>query len=207
MPKKPRNRKPELESTSQLFYVEPRFRGSSPDVAKLRGVTELTPETPGARLGMALHYYRPEAYATRHDRDHACGPTAHEDIRYFPARRKTLVGAGNLWDSVSCGYTIDHPRFEEIFSPLFDEALRSLIGDVIRAPRHSKGEIAAQVLTIARVRYTIAAIVKGEWLSFDVSGFSLFEQVERDLVERTIEFLNGRLILCLSPSLLNAKRH
>jgi len=207
MTKTPRATKTELNSISPIFYAEPRFRASSPDFAKLRGVTELTLETPGARLGMALDYYRPEAYANRHERDHACGPTAHEDVQYFPLSRKTLISAGNMLDRISCGYTIDHPHFEKIFNPIFDETLRCVIGDTFRAPARGTGEIATQVLTIARVRYTISAIAKGEWLSFDVRGLSLFEQVDRNLVERTIEFINGRLILHLSPSLLDAKHN
>ena len=164
----------------------------------------MTQETPGARLGMVLDYYRPELYATKHERDLACGPTAHKDVRYFPLSRSS---AASMLDRVSCGYTIDHPRFEKIFNPIFDETLRRLIGDTIRAPTRNTGEIATQILTIARVRYTISAVAKGEWLSFDVKGFSLFEQVERDLVERTIEFINGRLILYLSPSLKDARHN
>lgn len=207
MAKKPQTTTPALNSTSPVFYAEPRFRSSSPDFAKLRGATELTFATPGARLALALDYYRIEAYASQKERDLACGPTGHDDVRYFPIRRNMLNSAGSLVDSISCGYTIDHPNFEKIFDPIFDKTLRCLIGDVIRAPTSDTGEIAARGLTIARVRYNISAIAKGEWLSFDVIGFSLFEPVERQLVERTIDFLNGRLILHLSPSLLHARRN
>jgi hypothetical protein len=162
---------------------------------------------PGARLALALGYYRIEAYATRNERDLACGPTAHGDVRYFPISQSALISAGNTVDSISCGHTIDCPHFEKIFNPIFDETLKCLMRDAARAPKCQTGKLATTALTIARTCYTITAIAKGQWLSFDIKGLSLFERVDRNLLTRTIEFLNGRLILHLSPSLLNATRN
>jgi hypothetical protein len=45
----------------------------------------------------------------------------------------------------------------------------------------------------------------GDWLNFDVKGLSLFERIDAGLMESTIKYLEHRLILKLSPALLNAK--
>jgi hypothetical protein len=88
----------EIEMTlPDFFYTEPRCRTSSPDFGKLKRATEVTPDTPGARLWLALCYYRVEAYATKKDRDAACGPTAYEDVQYFSASGKILAAAISRW--------------------------------------------------------------------------------------------------------------
>lgn len=118
-----------------LFYTQPQFRAASPDAAKLKNVTEWTLDTPGIGLALALDYYRFEAFATRKDRDAACGPTAHEDVRYVPATADDLYCEEIITDHIACGHTVDHPRFDEVVSPLFDAALRRLMRDVVDRPK------------------------------------------------------------------------
>jgi hypothetical protein len=40
------------------FFAQPCFRAASPHLAKLKGATELTLETPGVGLALAMDYYR-----------------------------------------------------------------------------------------------------------------------------------------------------
>jgi hypothetical protein len=189
-------------SLPEAFYAEPRFRRSSPDFDKLKGVTDLTLDTPGIGLALATDYYRVEAFARRLDRDEACGPTAHPDVRYFPITRKVLILRHASPYDIACGCSIDHPAFEAVLGPLFDRMLPHLLEN---AAEVRKGNAATATLTIARVRYTISATWKGDWLNFAVDAFSAFEQVGADVMDRTVRHLNDRLALQLSPRRVGAK--
>lgn len=140
-----------------LYYTQPTFRAASPDLAKLRGQTEWTLQTPGIELRLALDYYRFEAYATKHERDARCGPTAHQDVRYAPATTKDLSSNDVTIDMIACGHDIDHPMFDAVISPLFDAAFRRLIGDLIEVPKGTQGMLASTEILIARTRYSIKA--------------------------------------------------
>jgi hypothetical protein len=187
------------------FFAQPRFRAASPDLAKLKGATELTLETPGVGLALAMDYYRIEVFKTEVDRDLACGPTAHEDVRYFSIGREELLGAGNEIESVGCGHTLDHPDFEQVFEPIFESALRYLVGEMIETGRPKSGPVATAVISIARARYTITVVAAEDWFNFSVAGICLFEQIEPDLLERTSRYLEEQLILRMSPPTRNAK--
>lgn len=182
-------------SLPKAFYAEPRFRSSSPDFEKLKKATDLTLETPGVGLALAMDYYRVEAFSHRIDRDKACGPTAHPDVRYFPVTREALILKCTSLDEIACGCTVDQPNFEAVLDPLFERMLARLLDD---AARTRKGT-ASTILTIARARYTISARWKGDWLNFDVEAFSAFEQIDADMMDRAIRHLNDRLALHLSP--------
>lgn len=188
-----------------FFYTQPQFRATSPDVAKLRNVTEWTLDTPGASFALALDYYRFEAFATKKDRDAACGPTAHVDVRYVAATNNDLYREQIVIDDVACGHALDHPNFEEVVSPLFDAAMKRLIGDVVKRPNNAKGTIASAELLIARTRYSIAAEMIGEWIKFPVTALTLFEESTRDVTDRTIDWLNNRIMLTASPSLFETQ--
>lgn len=182
-------------SLPEAFYAEPKFRRSSPDFEKLKGVTDLTLDTPGIGLALAFDYYRVETYAHRLDRDNACGPTAHPDVRYFPVTREVLMLRRASLDDIACGCPVDHPDFDVVLGPLFDRMLERLVDDAAKA---GKGTASA-TLTIARARYTVSTTWKGDWLNFDVDAFSAFEQVGADVMDRTVRHLNDRLGLRLSP--------
>lgn len=188
-----------------FFYTEPRCRTSSPDFGKLKGATEVTLDTPGARLWLALCYYRVEAYATRKDRDTACGPTAYEDVQYFSASGKTLSGCNITLDDIACGHSVDDPHFDTIFTPIFDAAVKRLIRDAVTAPKGHAGTIASTTISIARVQYEILADQAGDWIKFSVEGRAVFEEVDDDLMERTAAYMEKRLMLQMSPSLISAK--
>jgi hypothetical protein len=178
-----------------LFYAEPQFHSSSPALAKLETAREWTLDTPGIEFALAFDYYRVEAFATKEDRDAACGPTEHEDVRYVPSTVQSLRRSEIKLDEIACGYRVDHPRFEEVVSPLFDAALRRLIEDLTKAPRDRTGVVASVVLPIARARYTISAESTGDWIRFPVEAIAAFEKVDQDLMDQTVEWLNNRLIL------------
>ena len=156
-------------------------------------------------MALAIDYYQTEAFSTKVERDEACGPTGHADIRYFPINRSALLRAGDTIDTIACGHDIDHPRFEQIFAPLFTAALRRQAEDVSQAGSKSKGVIATTAVSIARVRYTISVIGTGDWLNFDVSSLSGFEDAEPAIMDRTMEYLDHRLRLELSPTLIRAR--
>lgn len=189
-------------SLPEGFYAEPRFRRSSPDLEKLKSVANLTLDTPGIGLALAIDYYRVEVFAHRLDRDKACGPTAHPDVRYFPITREALILRRASLDDIACGCSVDHPDFEAVLDPLFDRILARLLED---AARVRKVKAATATLTIARARYTISATWKVDWLNFTVDAFSAFEQVGGDIMDRTVRHLNDRLALQLSPGRVGAK--
>lgn len=189
----------------KAFYAEPRFRKSSPDIAKLKAATELTLETPGIALVLALDYYRVEMFATVEDRDLACGPTAHEDVKYFPTTREALNHAGISLHDISCGHAVDHPQFGEVLTPIFDAAAKRLIKDLVQSGAGRDGIVASTMIPIARARYTISVTSAGDWLNFDVEALSAFEQPEEDVMDRTVKYLEGRLALQISPALRDAK--
>jgi hypothetical protein len=178
-----------------FHYAEPKFRASSPDFAKLKEAPEWTLDTPG--IGLALDYYCVEAFATEKDRDAACGPTAHDDVRYVPASR--LSHGDIILDEVACGYAVDHPRFDEIVTPIFDAALKRLIGHLMEAPKDQTGIVASIVIPIARTRYTISAEREGDWIKFPVKGLAVFEKVDQGLMDRTVDWLHNRRMLKGTP--------
>jgi hypothetical protein len=187
------------------FFAQPCFRASSPDFQKLKGATELTLETPGVRLALAIDYYRIEAFKTEADRDRACGSTAHEDVRYFPIGREEMIGARSEIESISCGHPLDHADFEQVFAPIFDAALRYLVGEMIQTPCPKNGPVATTVMSIARARYTITVVAAKDWFNFSVEGLCMFEQIDPELLERTSRYLEEQLILHLSPPARSAK--
>jgi hypothetical protein len=187
------------------FYAEPRFRASSLDIPKLKKATKISRNTPGASLALAFDYCRTEAFATKSERDRACGPTAHDEVRYFPISRSALIRAGNTLDTIACDHGLDHPGFGQIFAPIFTAALHRQLEEVMRATDKMNGVIATTVLSIARVRYTIYVIRGNDWLNFYISGLSVFEEIEQGVMDRTIKYLEERLILELSPSLKNRR--
>jgi hypothetical protein len=188
-----------------LFYTQPTFRAASPDLAKLRGQTEWTPQTPGIGLRLALDYYRFEAFATKHERDARCGPTAHQDVRYAPATTKDLKSNDITIDRIACGHDIDHPMFDVVVSPLFDAAFRRLIGEVVDSPKDTEGMIAESEIIIARTRYSIKAKSADGWIKLPVSAMAVFEKANRDVMDRTIAWLENRIELTASPSLLDPR--
>jgi hypothetical protein len=193
------------QSNPDLFYTQPTFRADSPDFAAAQGQTEWTLETPGINLRLALDYYRFEAFATKHERDARCGPTAHQDVRYAPATTKDLRSNDITIDRIACGHDIGHPMFDAVVSPLFDAAFRRLIGEVVGSPKDTEGMIAESEIIIARARYSIKTESAGGWIKFPVSAMAVFEMANRDVMDRTIAWLGNRIELTASPSLFDPK--
>jgi hypothetical protein len=108
-------------------------------------------------------------------------------------------------DDISCGYTVDHPHFDEIITPLFERALKRLIRDVIEGSKERAGTIASTAISIARTRYTIDAENADDWIKFPVKAITVFEKSDQRLMDRTVEWLHNRLILMASPSLFEAE--
>ena len=187
-----------------LFYTQPRFRADSPDIAKLKGQPDWTLETPGIGLALALDYYRFEAFATEHERDARCGPTAHQDVRYSPATTKDLRRNEITIDRIACGHDIDHPEFENVVSPLFDAAMRRLVQELMENRGKTEEELASTDIIIARARYSIKAKSDGEWIKFPISAMAVFEKGNQDVMDRTITWLENRLELTASPLLFDA---
>ncbi|MHC2624004.1 hypothetical protein ACVIW2_006036 [Bradyrhizobium huanghuaihaiense] len=190
-----------------LFYTQPTFRADSPDLDRLktRAQSDWTLDTPGIGLALALDYYRCEAFATRHERDARCGPTGHRDVRYQPATAKDLKHNRVSLEMIACGYDIDHPRFDEVVTPLFDAAFRRLIGDLVEAPKSAEGMLASAEIMIARVRYSLKAEAAGGWIKFPVSAMAVFEKGNRDVMDRTVAWLENRIQLTASPSLFDPR--
>jgi hypothetical protein len=186
------------------FYAEPRVRSSSPDVEHLENLQgrKLTLDTPGAHLKGGLEYYWTEAFATQFERDLACGPTGHEDIEYFPIAYSALSQRVDTIHAIACGHALGHPRFEEIFAPIFEAALDRLVKEISRPTQKYDGVIATAELSIARVRYTISVSADEDWLDFGVTALSVFEEIEESTIERTLSYLKERLLLDWSSSLI-----
>lgn len=79
-------------------------------------------------------------------------------------------------DDIACDHSVDHPRFNEVVSPLFDAALKRLIRDVVARPKNATGEIASTEIFIARTRYSIAAEAVDDWIKFPVTALAVFEK-------------------------------
>jgi hypothetical protein len=190
-----------------FVYAEPQLRTSSLDAVapKLKAATKRTLDTPGIDLVLALDYYRVEAFATARDRDAACGLTAHRDVRYVPAERRTLNRGGLALDDIACGYTVDHPRFEEIAVPLVDNALKRLVEALMNAAENHTGVIASATVSIARVEYTISAERTGDWIKFPIGARALFETTNSGIIDKTIDWLHHHVMLKASPSLVDAR--
>jgi hypothetical protein len=151
-----------------------------------------------------MDYYRVEAFANEEDRDAACGPTEHHDVRYFPVDRNALLGNGTKLTDIGCGYSLDHPAFEETLTPIFDCAVREVVSEASRVLEKSgviSGTIATWPITIARARYKLSMVKAGEWLNFDVEAMSVFEKVDNNTMDRTIAYLQERLVDQASPML------
>lgn len=192
------------------FYAEPRFRASSPDferLKKLKKKTNLTLNTPGAYLALALDYYRVEAFATKADRNRACGPTAHEDVQYFPVNRDVLLRYDTHVEMISCGHRVGDLRFEEVFAPIFAAVVHQLRQEIVHGRRRKANVLARAEISIARACYAISIIRADQWLTFDIDGLSLFENIEQTTMDRTIAFLNERLALELYPARSHVTAH
>ena len=187
-----------------FYYAEPQFRSAAPDVKQPKAKADRMPGTPETGIALAQDYYRVEAFASRGDRDAACGPAAHPDVRYVAANRRDIARRHVVIEDIACGYTVDHPRFDEVVSVIFDAALKRLFAGLLQSPKDEIGILAAVVMTIARTRYTIAADCVGDWTNFPIKGFAVFETVDQELMNRTIEWLHNRLILSASPLLIGA---
>lgn len=190
-----------------FFYAEPQFRASSLDVVapKLKTATKWTFDTPGIDLLLALDYYRIEAFATARDRDAACGQTAHKDVRYAPVIRRNLDRGGLSLDEIACGYTVDHPRFDEIAIAIVDSALKRLVRDLMNVAENQTGVVASATVSIARVDYTILAERTGDWIKFPIGARTVFEEADRGIIDRTIDWLYHHVMLKASPSLVDAQ--
>lgn len=189
---------------SKLYLAQPLFRKKSPDFEHLASLpAKFTLDTPGASLALALNYYTIEAYASKMDRDAACGMTAHPDIKYVPIDRNHVEEAGEI----GCGYAIDHPDIEKVLNPIFSRAVERLIGNMIAARRNAKGPIAMEALSIGRTRYTIEAIADRDSIRFEVDGLAVFEKRSRTTIDATCAFLEERLHLHLSPTPPKRKAH
>ncbi|MDN4987096.1 hypothetical protein QY049_28435 [Bradyrhizobium sp. WYCCWR 13022] len=108
-------------------------------------------------------------------------------------------------EMIACGHDVDHPRFDELVTPLFDAAFRRLIGDLVEAPKSTVGTLASTEIMIARVRYSIKADSVGGWIKFPISALIVFEEENRGVKSRTIAWLENRLELTASPSLFGTK--
>jgi hypothetical protein len=182
---------PYTDLLRRCFFAEPLFRGSSPDIAHLgniRGTVKL--DIPGVNLAAASEYYWIEAYASTRDRDAACGLTANRDVKYI-ALASNDIPRTDL-DRISCGYPIGHPRFEEVFELTFATTLRNLANVVSSVD----GRMAqAAEFSIGRIHYAITPLPdRGRRFRFRIDGLSLFEKHEQDLLDRTAEYLERRLI-------------
>lgn len=174
--------------TPLFFFAQPQFRASASDLS----------------LALATQYYRFEVFATAEDRDARCGPTGHRDVRYVRATADDIVQNNLTLDDVGCGVTLDHPHFEQIMAPLFDAAIDRLFLDMPRK-RKRPGTLGSIELLIARTRYTISAESAGEWITFPVQAMAGFEDVDRSVMDRTLEWLHDRLQLTTSHSLPGAR--
>lgn len=187
-----------------FFYTQPTFRADSPDFAKAKGQTDWTLDTPGIGLVLAIDYYRFEAFATERERNARCGATGHRDVRYAPATAKDLRLNKVALDSVACGHDVNHPQFDAVVSPLFDAAFRRLIRDASKGPRKTEGTMASTDIVIARTRYVIKAEAVGTWMKFPISGMAMFGEGDRDITNRTLDWLEHRIALTASPSMFDA---
>lgn len=190
-----------------FFFAEPQLRMSSLEFVapELKAATKWTLDTPGIDLVLALDYYRVEAFATARDRDAACGPTAHRDVRYVPAKQKTLNRGGLSLDEIACGYTVDHPRFDKIAVPIVDSVLKRFVRDLMNVAENHTGLVASATVSIARVDYTILAERTGDWIKFPIGARTLFEKPNSGTIDKTIEWLHHHVMLQGSPSLVDAR--
>jgi hypothetical protein len=171
---------------SRFHFARPYFLKS--DFKHLRSLgPRFKLDTPGGRLKLALEYYCAEAYAWPSDRRKACGLAANPRVKYFVTDPQDIRENGI--NQISCGYSIDHPRFERVFGPTFAITLRQLSKAI------SEKKTEAIVFPIARASYAITPIRDGTRFRFLVQGFSAFEEAEQSTLDRTVKFLEQRLIL------------
>ena len=106
---------------------------------------------------------------------------------------------------IACGHDVDHPMFDAVVSPLFDAAFGRLIREVVDSPKDTEGMIAESEIMIARARYSIKAQSADGWIKFPVSAMAVFEKANRDVMDRTVAWLEHRIELTASPSLFNPR--
>lgn len=174
------------ELIRRCSFAEPLFRASASDVERMRSLPlGARLGMPGADLAAASDYYWVEAYLNLSDRNAACRVTAHPSVKYIAVAPQD-ISTSDL-SRISCGYDIDHPRFEEVFELTFASAVLSLH----KWGRHWK--TAELQLSIARALYIISPVPNGA-LRYQIDGLSLFEDHDKDLLERTTELLEERLV-------------
>lgn len=188
---------PYADLLRRSFFAEPLFNGASPDMAHVRNLQgNVKLDTPGVNLAAASEYYWIEAYASVRDRDAACGLAANRDVKYIALTSNDIPRAE--LGRISCGYAIDHPQFEEVFELTFAATLRNLANLV---SSNGGRRIQAAEFSIGRVHYAITPLPdRGSRFRFRIDGLSLFEKHEQDLLDRTAEFLEERLVAETSKS-------
>lgn len=163
-------------------------------VGNLRGDVKL--DTPGVNLAATSEYYWIEAYASVRDRDAACGLTANRDVKYIALASNDIPRAE--LDRISCGYPIGLPKFEEVFELTFTTTLRNL--ENLVSGGGGRRTQAAE-FSIGRVHFAITPLPdRMRRFRFRINGLSLFENHDQDLLDRTAEFLEERLIAETSKS-------
>ncbi|KAB2760779.1 hypothetical protein E0H22_24880 [Rhodopseudomonas boonkerdii] len=188
---------------SKLYYAEPELRESQELRDLFRLPVGFTPDTPGARLAMAVDHYTTEAYTRRSDRDAACGVTAHPDITYAAVAASSVKKT----DEIGCGYAIHHPDFEKVLDPIFSRAVKRLIANMAAADQKAEDPIATEVLSIARTCYKIETIGERDIIRFRLAWNAFEEKPDRTTIEQTCAFLEDRLHLAFLPTPPRRKAH
>lgn len=189
----PHHPRPSWGEVSRLFFAEPLFRASSPDLEHVQKLgSHSTLASPGAHLAAAFQYYWIEAYADEADRNAACGLAAHPDVKYIAVEASDIPTRER--EQIACGYPIGHRRFDKVFDPIFARAMCNLVEAISRSDRSAEIE-----LSIARTRYTITPIPgrRGR-VKFRIDALSLFEGTYEESLERGAEFLEERLVHAVS---------
>lgn len=186
---------------SRYFFAEPRFRASSPDLKHISDIGEdFSLEMPGVSLAAAAEYYCIEAYATKADRDRACGLAGSPDVKYVSIQAKEIPH--REMSRIACGYALDHPRFEDVFVPIFGITLRTLANEISRHRADANYAPAETAIAVGRVHYTITALPDAKKFKFKVDGLCLFEKRHQSILDRTAKFLEDRLVLETSQLLI-----
>jgi len=180
---------PQSELIKRCYFADARFRATSPELKRLRSLREnVNLETPGAHLAAALNYYWLEAYSNPSDRNAACHLAGYRGVKYEAIESDEILSSD--LNRISCGYDIDHPRFEDVFELTLALALRcmTIIGEYTKVKK--------TVLSIARAHYDMRVIPTGGGRAqFQISGLSLFEDHDEDLLGRTADLLAERVIM------------
>lgn len=167
--------------TEQFFFAQPQFRRSASDL----------------ELAVASEYYKFEVFSTAEDRDARCGLTANPDVRYVRATMEDIAQNDLGLGDIGCGVALDHPDFELIMGPLFDDVMTKLLRNLSRTSIGS-GILGSAELLIARTRYTMSVKSSDGWITFPVEAMTVFEKADRGLIDRTLEWLHDRIVLTTS---------